>query len=988
MGVMTATVFGAVIASLLAYPVLRRFGPRGFLFPALVLVGAFAAMLWLAIPVLTSGGVVTHAETAEWIPQLSVTLGFRMDTLSALLSLLVTGVGALVLWYCRRYFEEDEDGVARFGATFLAFAGAMLGLVVADDVYLLFVFWEATTVLSFLLIGHYGSRWMSRASAMQALTVTTLGGLAMLVGFVILATEAGTSSLAAILDAGLSGPSVTVAVYLLVVGALSKSAIFPFHFWLPSAMAAPTPVSAYLHAAAMVKAGVYLIARLVPAYGESVPWLTASLVIVGGITMIHGGIRALRQFDLKLVLAYGTVSQLGLLVMVLGLGLPGAQFAGIALLFAHALAKAPLFLIVGIIDHRTGTRDLRKISGLGAQTPALATLAAIACASMIGLPPLIGFVAKESLFTELTHLVAAGDPLVWITLVVGVLGSALTVGYSLRFFWGAFSRKPSVADCGIAHRQHGDIMLAPFVLVALALSAGLGAPFVDTLIRPVLSPEVAAGPESLALWHGFTPALGLSALVVALGALAFLGTKSLVHRLPAWPERLTAARNYWQLTRGLDRFAVGLTGQLQRGSLPFYLSAILLVYVLALGFVIGRNQTWPEELVWLGSVVQLPIAIVMIIASIAAVRAKKRFQAIVLVGFTGYGMAAMFALHGAPDLALTQGLVETVTLIAFVLVIRRLPARIGNASPRPAKIARALLGVAVGAGLAAVAVIALGARIAEPISLQLPDLAYSGGHGKNVVNVMLVDIRGWDTMGELSVIIAAATGVASLVFLSTRQDTLPRLTRRDAQSQVRQHLLRVADPNDATERGTWLLAGREMEPGRRSIILEVVVRLMFHALLILSVYLLLTGHNTPGGGFAGGLVAGMALVARYLAGGRKELGATVQLDAGKILGAGLLLATLTALAPMFFGQAALSSSWFELDLGIFGEISFVTSTLFDVGVYLVVIGLILDVLRSLGAQIDRDQEDDLANADDSTAPAPLPDPSGQSGQTLPGVITP
>lgn len=970
MGLLTITVSAFFVAPLVAYPLLRRFGPRAFLFPALVSAAAFIALLNAAIRVFRTGPI---EEVHSWIPQLGVEIALRLDPLAAVMSLIVTGVGALVLWYCRRYFDEDEEGLGRFGGVFIAFAGAMLGLVLADDIYLLFVFWEATTVLSFLLIGQYGGRRTSRAAAMQALMVTTLGGLAMLVGCVLLAQNAGTSRFSAILasGAGEGGPLITVAVYLLIVGALSKSAIFPFHFWLPSAMAAPTPVSAYLHAAAMVKAGVFLVARLMPAYGE-LPFLRESLIILGGLTMIHGGMRAIRQFDLKLVLAYGTVSQLGFMIMVLGLGTESSQFVAFALLVAHALAKAPLFLIVGIIDHRTGTRDLRKISGLGGQTPLLAGLTAVACASMIGLPPLFGFVAKESLFGELFAMIAEGAPLAMLVLVVAGIGSVLTVAYSLRFFWGAFSRKPGVPSSGVVHRQHEDILLSPSILVVTVTALGLAASRIDPVFRALIDPDASPAPEHLALWHGVTPALLSSALVIALGAVLFFASRGMEQRLPVWPERFTAARGYWNLTRGLDRGAAKLTGSLQRGSLPFYLSSILLVLVTTLTLLIANNRTWPSELVFSTSAVQLPIAVVMIIAAVAALRARKRFQAVVLVGFTGYGMAALFALHGAPDLALTQGLVETVTLIAFVLVIRRLPATIGNTSRRRSRVFRALLGAGVGIGLSVVAVIALGARVAEPISLALPDLAISGGHGKNVVNVMLVDIRGWDTMGELSVIIAAATGVASLVFLSTRQDTLPRLTRRAAQTQVREHLLRVADPNDATERGTWLLAGRELEPGRRSIILEVVVRLVFHALLILSVYLLLTGHNTPGGGFAGGLVAGLALVARYLAGGRKELGATVMLDAGKILGAGLALATLTALVPLFFGQDALSSSWFDLDLGIFGQLSFVTSTLFDIGVYLVVIGLILDVLRSLGAQIDRDQENDRDQAQPSPEEVSVP----------------
>jgi len=322
---------------------------------------------------------------------------------------------------------------------------------------------------------------------------------------------------------------------------------------------------------------------------------------------------------------------------------------------------------------------------------------------------------------------------------------------------------------------------------------------------------------------------------------------------------------------------------------------------------------------------------------------------------TGFGMAALFALQGAPDLALTQILVEVVTLVAFVLVLRRLPARLGARNGSQKRLLRAILGISIGILMAVVAVVALGARTDLPISLEWADLAYNQGHGRNVVNVALVDLRGWDTMGELSVIIAAATGVASLIFISGRTDNLPRVNRRTARRKAHASLDNAIDPSN-DERGSWLVAGRTLAARNRSILLEVVVRLIFHSVIIVSIYLLLVGHNAPGGGFAGGLVAGMALVARYLAGGRHELGAAAPFDAGKLLGTGLVLAVGTALVPLFFGVDALTSTWWELDLGIFGQLEFVTSTIFDIGVYLVVIGLVLDVLRSLGAEVDRQQE--------------------------------
>jgi len=959
MGLLTTVLFALSIFALIIYPVIRRFGRNAFYFAALGPGTAFVALLvaGLTAPELN--------ERLTWVPELGLNLTLRMDQLSWLFSLLVSGAGALVLFYCRNYFSAKDEGLARFGSVFLAFCVSMLGLVLADDVYLLFIFWEATSVFSFLLIAHsFGGR-TSRASALQALIVTTFGGLVMLVGLVMLSVQTGSSELSDILASPPTGPATTTAVFLTLVGALSKSAIFPFHFWLPGAMAAPTPVSAYLHAAAMVKAGIYLIARLDTAFA-SVPGYRETLVLLGALTMISGGLRALRQFDIKLIIAHGTVSQLGMLAMVLGVAEPEAQFVGIALLFAHALAKAPLFLIVGIIDHRAGTRDLRKLSRVGRQTPFVALLAILASLSMVGLPPMIGFISKEAALAELFTL-GATDPMSVIAFAVMIVGSALTVAYMLRFLWGTFATKRGVAPTAELHRESPLIHLAPTAFVLCALAGGVFAPVTDALLQPV----AASGAEHLALWHGFGVALWASVLIVIGGAL--IGVIAIRWSLipPAWPDRLSASHIYWLLTHWVDVLAVRLTALTQRGSLPFYLVVILAVAVVSLGGTLLVSGSMPSEYDLISSPVQLPIALVIIVAAVFATRARTRFQAVVLVGVTGYGMAAIFALHGAPDLALTQALVETVTLIAFVLVIRRLPQHIGVRTTAGRRWIRALLGTGIGVVLGAFALAALAARSSAPISDYLPELAHLGGHGDNVVNVMLVDIRGWDTLGELSVILAAATGVASLVFVSTRVSNLPRLSRKQAHLRVQEHMRRIEDPNDPVQRRTWMLAGRNLDPSRRSILLEVVVRLLFHALILLSFYLLLTGHNSPGGGFAGGLVAGLALVARYLTGGREELGATVPVDAGRILGAGLALASTVAILPLFFGQAALASVWFDLNLGPLGTIPIVSSTFFDIGVYLVVFGLVLDVLRSLGAEVDKQEENE------SRRGVPSIDASGQ-----------
>ncbi|MBX9472800.1 Na+/H+ antiporter subunit A [Microcella sp.] len=963
------TVFGLAA---MALPFLARvMGTRVFWVAALVSLGAFVHTLLQAPAVLSGDAKQLPFEQVTYIAQLQFTLDVRMDTLSWVLALIITGIGSLVLFYCGSYFRDDEKGLGRFAAVLLAFAGAMYGLVVADDVYLLFVFWEATSVFSYLLIGHYTHRKASRGAALQALITTTLGGLVMLVGLVLLAVQADSSSLSVILATTPATTLTTVAVYLVLVGALSKSAIVPLHFWLPGAMAAPTPVSAYLHAAAMVKAGIYLLARLAPAFVE-VPGWREVLVVLGLATMLLGGWVALKQTDLKLLLAYGTVSQLGFLTVVASFGTRDSALAAIALLLGHALFKAALFLVVGIIDHEAGTRDLRKLSGLGRRSPVLAVIAGLALASMAGVPPLFGFVAKETVLHALLEAAAGrgGEQLgangqLWGTIaVVGVLvGSVLTVAYSLRFFWGAFARKPDVDDVTALATVSRLFLFAPAVLAVTSLALGPLAGFVNTGLAgyPALFPFVGEEPYALALWHGFAPALGLSAITIVGGAVLFV-LRTRVARVQArLSTGLNASDAYWDTMSAVDRFAAKVTSLTQRGSLSFYLGVILVVFVGVITAGLVTGDSWPTELRAWDQPAQLAIGAVMIGAAIAATQAQKRFAALVIVGVTGFGMSALFALQGAPDLAITQILVEIVTLIAFVLVLRRLPAKLGDRHGSTHKALRAVIAISVGVVMALVALIAAGSRIAEPISLAWPELAFVQGHGRNIVNVALVDLRGWDTLGELAVVIAAATGVASLLFLRDRGDTPTRIGRSVIKNRIASKLERVRELGaEGERRNAWILAGPTLDPRHRSILLEVVVRLTFHAIVVLSLYLLFAGHNLPGGGFVGGLVAGLALVGRYLAGGRYELGVALPVGAGAVLGTGLIIAAGAALVPVFFGAPPLTSTYWEADVWLLGEIEFVTSTIFDIGVYLIVIGLVLDVLRSLGAEVDRQGGDEQA----------------------------
>lgn len=926
---------------------------------------AFAQAVALA-PAVLSGDI--PFEEYSWIPALGVSLSMRMDVLGWILTLVVTGVGALVMLYCRWYFRGKTEGVGQFSAVLLAFAGAMYGLVLTDDIVVLVMLWEITSVLSYLLIGFYHARSASRRAALQALLVTTLGGLIMLIGVVLLVVQAGTSSLSAILAAPPTGSVVDAAVLLLLVGALSKSAIFPFHFWLPGAMAAPTPVSAYLHAAAMVKAGIYLIARLAPAFADT-PFWRPTLIALGVFTMLLGGFQALRERDLKRILAFGTVSQLGFLTVMLGYGTRDAALAGVALLLSHALFKSCLFLVVGIIDRQLSTRDIGELSGVGRQAPVMATATFVVVASMAGVIPTLGFVAKEAALTSLWHEATAGS--VWgIVALVGVVaGSALTAAYGIRFLWGAYATKPDVARTEWPDPPIG-FLSAPVLLATASLALGLIAPIVDHWLAPYADelPEATAGvpapeyPYHLALWHGLEPALFLSLGTLALGALIYvIGRRTQLHtrgRVLAF----TANDVYNLVLRGIDRTSEWTTARFQRGSLPFYVGTIFIVLVAAEGTAVLASDDWRGQLDAWQSPAQLLSAPVMIAAGILAVRARKRFTGVVLVSVTGLGMVVLFGTSGAPDLALTQVLIETVTLVVFALVLRRLPARMGEHNASVAPLARAVLGVGVGLTMAFVAIVATGARQDLPISREWPPLAYEIGHGRNVVNVALVDLRGWDTMGELSVLILAATGVASLVFITDRSDNLARRSgmARTVAGLGRRRALVETDSGARAQRAgesdaprAWLISGSKVQPENRSILLEIIIRVLFHSIMIVSLYLLFAGHNLPGGGFAGGLVAGMGLVMRYIAGGRWELGAAAPTDAGRLLGAGMAIAVLCAIVPIFFGFAPLQSFTFEGELPIIGHWEFVTSTIFDIGVYLVVIGLVLDVLRSLGAEVDR-----------------------------------
>ena len=945
---MLAVLLAHAVATALAPLLVARWGRFAFYPLALVPLGSLA---WVA-----ANWPAHHIPTVHipWLPSLSMDITLRFDSLAAIMSVLVLGIGALVLFYCGEYFHHHdghkENRLPSFAAELVAFSGAMFGLVVSDNMLMLYIFWETTTVLSFLLVGHYAERATSRRAATQALLVTTLGGLAMLVGIVVLGQLSGTYLLSELIASPPNGTAVTVGVALILVGALSKSAIVPMHFWLPGAMAAPTPVSAYLHAAAMVKAGVYLVARMAPGFADTPLW-RPMVIGLGLLTMLLAGWRAVREYDLKLILAFGTVSQLGLITVMVGVGGADMMLAGLAMLCAHAMFKATLFMVVGIVDHTTGTRDIRRLAGLGRQCKPLLIIAGCAAASMAALPPFFGFVAKEADLETVLHSppLGAAAPVV---LAAIVIGSVFTTVYSLRFMWGAFAAKglpdPSTRVREM-HRPPITFLIAPAVLAAAGLLFGLWPAGLDAALDDYADTIPGGSSYHLALWHGLGLPVLLSAVVLALGVAAFLGRARLRSARLTYLPLGNADRGYDAVIRGLDALSWRLTGETQRGSLPATQSVILsTLVVLPIVMLALGTRDHPDFAVW-DSPLQAVVGLLMLAAAVSAVVMRNRLAAVLLVGVTGYGCGTIFAFHGAPDLALTQFLVETLVLVIFVLVLRVLPPEADTTNMKQHWVPRALLALAVGAAVTTLAVYALSARTGVGIAEFLPDAAYYRGHGANTVNVLLVDIRAWDTMGEVMVLLVAATGVASLVFRHRRFGAAPRVSTAVGQPDIGP-IATAYSP--AVGDVTWLRGSELRDPRHRSLVLEVATRVIFPLMMVLSAYFFFAGHNHPGGGFAGGLTAGLALVLRYLAGGRYELGETLPLDAGKVLGSGLAFAAGTAVASLLLGAPALSTAVVHFDLPVLGSINIVTAVFFDFGVYLIVVGLVLDILRSLGARVD------------------------------------
>jgi multicomponent Na+:H+ antiporter subunit A len=718
------------------------------------------------------GGAETSSYSVRWLPILGFNLNVQLDGFAVVMALLVSVLGAAVLVYSLAYFEHDGT-YARFVGLFMAFAGSMFGLVLAEDLFTMFVFWELTSVWSFLLIGLNDKSTSARQAAVRALLTTGAGGLCLLAGVGILQVQYGTTSFSELLAAGPSGNFAHAAAILLLLGAFTKSAQFPFHFWLPGAMAAPTPVSAYLHSATMVKAGIVLLARTSPIFADVGVWRWW-VVVAGVVTMVLGGWRALREVDAKLVLAYSTVSQLGLLTVLFGVGNRYATYAGVAHIVAHAIFKVGLFLGVGVIDHEIGTRDVSKIGAARRAMPTTTLAMVLSLLSMAGIIPLLGFATKEKALVALLDL--ERDAVGVVALAGVVVGSVLSVAYSIRLLRAVLrsdvapERSQVAAHSSVDADHHSSVAVrialsGPVVVAAaVSLAAGLTAATVGSwLVAPSKSLDVNAV-SKLALWPGINDALITSAIVIAVGAV-------IGWRAPLSQSAISAAtgeRVFDGLYDTTMRLAKRITAVTQSGSLPIYVGVTLLVAAGALvaGLVIDAPRL-TGGVSW-GSPLEALVSIVAMVLAVGVAVARPRFAGALFLGGVGYAIAVLFAMRGAPDLATTQLLVETLTIVVFLLALRSMTQKTGTHVGWTPRVLR--LGIAVGVGIVVPLFLlaARASRIRPSPAQEYFARSLDEAGGRNVVNVILVDFRGFDTMGEIVVLAVAALGVVNLVRRAAR----------------------------------------------------------------------------------------------------------------------------------------------------------------------------------------------------------------------------
>lgn len=872
------------------------------------------------MPTVLAGEVVI--EYLEWIPSIGLTLSMRLDGLALMFALLILGIGLLIILYARYYLSEKE-AIGRFFAYLILFMTAMLSIVLSNNVLQMWMAWEVTSISSFLLISFWSSKSESRKGARMALTVTGAGGLALLAGLLIVSDIVGSYELSAILASGdLIREHVLypVALILILLGAFTKSAQFPFHFWLPHAMAAPTPVSAYLHSATMVKAGIFLLARMYPVLSGTEMWFLI-VSMTGLITLLLGAYVALFKHDLKGLLAYSTISHLGLITLLLGLDTELAAVAALFHIMNHAVFKASLFMAAGIIDHESGTRDMRKLNGLWRFMPYTATLAMVAAASMAGVPLFNGFLSKEMFLAETLHSSALGF-ISWVIPVLATLAAIFAVAYSVRFIHDVFFNGEPIDLPKTPHEPPRYMKIPIEILVALCLLIGIFPNFMigDLLAAAASSVLMTKLPYySLAIWHGFNLPL-LMSLVAIGGGLFVYSYRRHLYRFQAQFKESDEKLIFEGVIQTLVSYATKVQEGLSNGSLQRYIAALLLFAIVITAIPLINLNTakthFPDQAI---GGVEISAAIILCLSAIATViYHRKRMTALITISVVGLIVSIAFARFSAPDLALTQLTVEVVTVILLMLALFFLPQKTATESA-PSRVVRDLgIAAAIGGLVATINY----SFITQPFDNSISEFflanSKTGGGGTNAVNVILVDFRGLDTLGEILVLGIAALGIFNL------------LAR-----------VRLAMPS-ANEKGlAWSI-------DRHPPILAMISQSLLPLALLVSFYIFLRGHNMPGGGFIAGLITAVALIQQYIAHGVDWVKPRIKFDYQTLISLGVLIAALTGVASWLFGRPFMTT-WFDyFDIPFIGEIELASALIFDLGVYLTVVGATLMILASLG----------------------------------------
>ena len=888
--------------------------------------GAALAPLAALILLLSKRGEVFAGETEiqalPWLPELGLNLSLRLDGLGFLFALLILGIGLLVILYAR-YYLSKKDPMGRFYGFFLLFMGSMLGVVLSENLLLMLMFWELTSLSSFLLIGYWSHRSDARQGARMALTVTGGGGLALLAGILLIGHIVGSYELTEVLASGdlIRADSLyPLALILVLIGVFTKSAQFPFHFWLPQAMAAPTPVSAFLHSATMVKAGVFLLARLYPALADS-EWWFYIVSLTGLVTLLLGAVMALFQHDLKGLLAYSTISHLGLITLLFGLDSRLGAVAGIFHIINHATFKASLFMAAGIIDHETGTRDMRRINGMLKYMPHTAMLAMIASLAMAGVPLLNGFLSKEMFFAETLEQHLLGS-FYWTIPVIATLAGAFSVAYSLRFVHDVFFNGEPIDLPKYPPHEPARYMKIPVeILVLLCLLVGMVpgytvAPLLAAAVNGALNGDV---PEySLTIWHGFNMPLMMSFLALGGGILIYALRKWSFR----WYEGLPAVDSlqvFGQAIRSLAAAARSVTGLLENGSLQRYLALMMIstLVVVVYALIPLESLRGSQPLTPIDGITLVGMGILMATSLLTVLFHRKRLVALITLSVVGLMVALAFARFSAPDLALTQLSVEVVTIILLILTLFFMPDRTPAESSSLRSFRDLMLAGSFGVMVALLSYAVL-TRPYDSIASFFLANSVSGGGGTNVVNVILVDFRGFDTLGEISVLAIAGIGIYSLLYGL--------------------HL-----PHPIRDYG-----GRLWSTDSHPMILDNLSRAILPMALLISVFIFLRGHNLPGGGFIAGLITAVALILQYVSHGVTWAQERQPLSYHGMAGAGVFIAGLTGLGSWAFGYPFLTSAFGHFHLPLIGEFELATAMLFDLGVYLAVVGATLLILSNIG----------------------------------------